>query len=126
VESVGAHAIRADGTRLSASDNFVATVAYADGSLCTLTYTALGNREHPKEQMELFADGTVLTLDDYKSLRVSGRGSGWRGTTQQKGHVEELEALASALREGGPWPISLGEQLRAMRIAFAVEQQIRQ
>lgn len=126
VESVGAHAIRADGTRLSASDNFVATVAYADGSLCTLTYTALGNREHPKEQMELFADGTVLALDDYKSLRVSGGGSGWRGTTQQKGHVEELEALANALRDGGPWPISLGEQLRAMRIAFAVEQQIRQ
>jgi predicted dehydrogenase/threonine dehydrogenase-like Zn-dependent dehydrogenase len=126
VESVSAHGIRADGTRLSASDNFVATVAYADGSLCTLTYTALGNREHPKEQMELFADGTVLTLDDYKSLRVSGRGSGWRGTTQHKGHVEELEALANALRDGGPWPISLGEQLRAMRIAFAVEQQIRQ
>ena len=126
VESVGAHGIRADGTRLSASDNFVATVAYADGSLCTLTYTALGNRDHPKEQMELFADGTVLTLDDYKSLRVSGRGAGWRSTTQQKGHSEELEALANALRDGGPWPISLDEQLRAMRIAFAVEQQIRQ
>ena len=126
VESVSAHGIRADGTRLSASDNFVATVTYADGSLCTLTYTALGNREHPKEQMELFADGTVLTLDDYKSLRISGRGSGWRGTTQHKGHVEELEALANALRDGGPWPISLGEQLRAMRIAFAVERQIRQ
>lgn len=124
VESVTARGIRADGTRLAANDNFVATVAYADGSVCTLTYTALGNRDHPKERMEVFADGMVIALDDYKTLSVAGRGSGWRGTTQQKGHVEELEALARALRDGGAWPISLDEQLRAMRIAFAVEAQI--
>jgi predicted dehydrogenase len=125
VESVTARAIRADGTRLASSDNFVATVGYADGSVCTLTYTALGNRDHPKEQMEVFADGTVLTLDDYKALRVRGQGSGWRSTTQRKGHLEELEALARAIREGGPWPISLDEQASAMRVAFAVEDQVR-
>jgi predicted dehydrogenase/threonine dehydrogenase-like Zn-dependent dehydrogenase len=125
VEDVTARAIRADGTRLAANDNFVATVAYADGSVCTLTYTALGHRDHPKERMEVFADGIVLALDDYKSMQVAGRGSGWRGTTQQKGQIEELEALAAALRSGGPWPISLEEQARAMRIAFAVEEQIR-
>jgi predicted dehydrogenase len=125
VESVTARSIPADGTRLAADDNFVATIAYADGSICTLTYTALGNRDHPKEQMEVFADGSVLTLDDYKSLRVAGHGSGWRGTTQNKGHLAELEALAQTLRDGGPWPISLEEQARAMRIAFAVEDSIR-
>jgi hypothetical protein len=121
---VTAQAIRADGTRLAANDNFVATVSYADGSVCTLTYTALGHRDHPKERMEIFADSVVMTLDDYKSLSTTGSGRGWRGTTQHKGHVEELEALALALREGGPWPIPLEEQLRAMRIAFAVEGQI--
>jgi predicted dehydrogenase len=125
VESVTARSIPADGTRLAADDNFVATIAYADGSICTLTYTALGNRDHPKEQMEVFADGSVLTLDDYKSLRVAGHGSGWRGTTQNKGHLAELEALAQTLRDGGPWPISLEEQARAMRIAFTVEDSIR-
>ena len=124
VEEVSARAIRADGTRLAASDNFAATVSYADGSICTLTYTALGNREHPKERLDVFADGVVVSLDDYKMLQVDGRGSGWRGTTQQKGHLEELEALARTLREGGEWPISLAEQARAMRIAFAVEEQI--
>jgi PAS domain-containing protein len=126
VESVTARAIRADGTRLAANDNFVATVGYADGSVCTLTYTALGHRDHPKERLEAFADNTVVTLDDYKSVTVAGRGDGWKSVTQDKGHVGELEALAEALREGGPWPIPLDEQLRAMRIAFAVEEQIRQ
>ena len=42
----------------------------------------------------------------------------------QKGHVEELEALARALREGGPWPIPLEQQLQATRISFAVEAQL--
>ena len=125
VESVSAQAIRSDGTRLAANDNFVATTRYADGSVCTLTYTALGHRDHPKEQLDVFADNAVLTLDDYKSLAVTGGGRGWRGVTQHKGHVEELETLAAAIRDGGPWPISLEEQARAMRIAFAVEEQIR-
>lgn len=124
VASVSAHAIRSDGTRLAANDNFVATISYGDGSVCTLTYTALGHRDHPKERLEIYADNDVLTLEDYRSLSAS-RGRGWRGGTQRKGHVEELEALVRALREGGPWPIPLEEQLRAMRIAFAVEERIR-
>jgi len=123
VDSISAQAIRADGTRLAANDNFVATVSYADGSVCTLTYTALGHREHPKERLEVFADNRVLSLEDYKVLSDTG-GQGWHGRTPQKGHVEELVALSEAIREGGPWPISLDEQLRTMRIAFAVEAQL--
>src|SRR5204862_7432358 len=121
--SVTAHAIHADGTRLAANDNFTATISYLDGSICTLTYTALGNRDHPKERLEIFADGAVLELDDYRSLSVTGAG-GCRAATQQKGHAQELDALAAALRQHEPWPISLEEQLRAMRIAFAVEAQL--
>jgi hypothetical protein len=66
-----------------------------------------------------------VTLDDYKSVTVAGRAPGWRGVTQDKGHKQELEALAAALRTGGEWPIPLDQQLRAMRIAFAVEDAIR-
>ena len=125
VQSVVARSIAPQSDRLARNDNFTATISYDDGSLCTLTYTALGNSDHPKERLEVFCDNTVLALDDYKSLAVSGRGDGWRSVTQNKGHQEELEALAAALRTGGPWPIPLDEQLRAMRIAFAVEDQIR-
>jgi predicted dehydrogenase/threonine dehydrogenase-like Zn-dependent dehydrogenase len=125
VRRVTAQAIAPTSGRLARNDNFTATISYADGSLCTLTYTALGNAEHAKERMDVFSDNTVVSLDDYKSLTVTGRGNGWRGATQNKGHEEELEALAGALRDGGPWPIPLEEQLRAMRIAFAVEEAIR-
>jgi len=125
VESVHATGI-APGGRFASNDNFTATIGYADGSICTLTYTALGSKDHPKERLEVFADGAVYTLDDYRSLTVAGRkGDAWSSRTIQKGHLEELEALARCLRDGGPWPITLEEQLRATRISFDVEGQLR-
>jgi hypothetical protein len=93
--------------------------------VCTLTYTALGHRDHPKERLDVFADGRVVSLDDYKSLTVDGGGDGWRSSTVQKGHLEELEALARALRAGGAWPIPLEQQLQAMRISFQIERRLR-
>ena len=126
-DEVSARAARPSSAHWLSADNFVASITYADGSLCTLTYTAFGHRDHPKEQLEVFADGAVVRLDDYRTLDVhGGRSHGWRSRTVEKGHLEELQALADCLAAGGPWPISLEEQLRAMRIAFAVERQIRQ
>jgi predicted dehydrogenase/threonine dehydrogenase-like Zn-dependent dehydrogenase len=123
--AVQAQAIAPPSRHWAANDNFVATIGYADGSVCTLTYTALGHRDHPKERLEVFADGAVFSLDDYKSLTVDGKPGGWRSTTVKKGHLEELEALAAALRDGGPWPIPLEQQVQATRISFAVERQLR-
>lgn len=125
VLAVAAQSIVPSSDRLARNDNFTASITYADGSLCTLTYTALGSPDYPKERLDVFCDNLVVSLDDYKSVTVAGRGGGTRGRTQDKGHAAELAALAQALRTGGPWPISLDEQLRAMRIAFAVEASIR-
>jgi predicted dehydrogenase len=107
------------------NDNFIATISYADGSVCALVYTSLGNPGYSKETMDIFADGKVVTLDDYRAVTVvGGRHATWRSQSVEKGHQQELEALATCLSSGGPWPISLEEQVRAMRIAFAVEQQL--
>jgi predicted dehydrogenase len=125
IASVQAQAIRSPSPRWLATDNFVATLAYQDGSVCTLTYTALGHQDHPKEHAELFVDGDVLSVEDYKLLRKASRRTAlWRSRVQQKGHRQQLEVLADALREGGPWPIALDEQLRAMDAAFRVQEQI--
>nr|WP_246557991.1 bi-domain-containing oxidoreductase [Bradyrhizobium liaoningense] len=105
-------------------DNFVATVRYADGSLCTLTYTSLGSKEFPKERFDIFVDGKVLVLDDYKRLDVTGAKGGWKGMTIEKGQLEELAALAEAFNPGGKWPISLADQVSATRVSFAVEKQL--
>ena len=105
-------------------DNFVATIRYADGSVCTLTYTSMGAKSFPKERADIFVDGKVLVLDDYKQLAVTGGSGGWKGMTIEKGQMEELKALADALKSGGPWPISLADQVATTRVSFAVQKQL--
>jgi predicted dehydrogenase len=106
------------------NDNFVANIRYEDGSVCSLTYTALGDKSYPKERCEIFAGDRVIALDDFKSVTVSGsRKPIWSAWTMEKGHVEELRAFADAL-QGGAWPISLHDQVMATRIAFEVERQL--
>jgi predicted dehydrogenase/threonine dehydrogenase-like Zn-dependent dehydrogenase len=121
---IGAHAIgRVDG-RTSRNENFSATIAFDDGSLANLVYTSLGSPGWPKETMEIYCDGQVLALDDYRSATAAGEKSPlWQGG-QDKGHLAELVALADALRDGGEWPIPLWQQLQATRISFEVERQI--
>lgn len=106
-------------------DNFVATIRYADGSVCTLTYTAMGSKSYPKERAEIFVDGKVVTLDDYKSLSVTGGSGGWKAMTIEKGQLEELQSLTAAFSRGGAWPISLEDQLSVTRVSFEVDRQIR-
>ncbi|HET9182423.1 MAG TPA: Gfo/Idh/MocA family oxidoreductase [Candidatus Angelobacter sp.] len=107
------------------TDNFVASISYADGSVCSLTYTALGDKSFPKETMDIFADGKVISLHDYKSLSVAGgKNKGWKSMTQQKGQLEELKALAASLRGGSRWPIPLDQIIQTTRVSFEIEQQL--
>jgi predicted dehydrogenase/threonine dehydrogenase-like Zn-dependent dehydrogenase len=122
VASVSAHAIRPPSRQWTTNDNFVATISFRDGSVCTLTYTALGSKSHPKEQMEVFADGKVLSLNNYQSVSIRGsKEKGWKSVSAQKGQLEELDAVAECLGKGGAWPISLEQQIQATETAQAVE-----
>jgi predicted dehydrogenase len=103
-------------------DNFTTSITFDDGSIATLTYTALGSKDHSKECLEIFVDGKVIALDDFKSLTVTGASRRpLRTRLPEKGQKEELEAFALAIRQGGPSPIALWEQEQATRIALDVE-----
>lgn len=125
VTSVSAATIGGHSGHHLSSDNFVATITLDDGSLATLTYTAMGSSDFPKEQCEVFCDGVVYQLDEYRKLTAHGSKS--KGLTThhpEKGHRQELAAFAHSIQAGGDWPIPLWQQLQAMRIAFEVEKQL--
>ena len=85
----------------------------------------MGDKSYPKERMDVFSDGNVLSLDDYKCLDVAGtRLKRWSANSAQKGQFEELNSLADYLLEGKAWPISLNELISASRISFDVEAQL--
>jgi len=119
VAEVTSTAIASQAEHLSAGDNVVATVQYDDGSVATLLYTALGASDLPKEYVEIYADGKVLVIDDYRALRVHGAPvKGWRSQAQDKGHLEELSAFAKHVHgEGGP-PIPLESLVKVTEVCL--------
>jgi predicted dehydrogenase len=124
-ERVEATAIVPNSQHWRRNDNFVANLRYADGSVCSLTYTALGDKAYAKERCEIYVDGQVIVLDDFKSVSVSSkRKPVWSSWTIEKGQLEELAALAQALQQGKAWPITLQDQIMATRISFAIERQL--
>ena len=125
IADVQAAAIRSATAHYGPTDNFVATLTYEDGSVATLTYTALGAKEYPKEHLECYSDGKVFVMEDYRKLTVYGaKSKGSDCPTADKGQKRELEAFAQCLQSGGDWPIPLWQQIQATRISFDVERQI--
>jgi predicted dehydrogenase/threonine dehydrogenase-like Zn-dependent dehydrogenase len=92
-------------------DKMTILLEFADGSTGAIHYLANGSRRYPKERVEVFSEGRVLVLDDFRALR----GYGWRGfkrvrlRRQDKGHKAEVAAFVGRVVEGGdlliPWRV---------------------
>lgn len=124
VTEISAHSITPRSHYYGRSDNFISTLSFSDGSVATLTYTSLGNSDYPKEVADLYTDGKLALIVDYKRLDVYGvKGKSLRTKIQEKGYMEELIAFADAAN-GGQWPIPWWQQLQAARVAITVENQI--
>ncbi len=125
-EEVTALPLRPAAAHIPVTDNFVATLRYSDGSVCTLAYTSLGSPELPKEAMEVFFDGKSIVLDDYRKLLFYGcDGKPANSLHPEKGHLEELEAIAGYLIKQGPLPMTLQEIEAATNISFIVDGLVR-
>jgi predicted dehydrogenase len=109
-------------------DNAVLTFTFPDGSLGTVSYLANGDRSFAKERVEVFCGGRAAVLDDYRSLELvrDGRREVTRARLRQdKGHRQEWEAFAAAIRAGGPPPIPYSQLFGVTRAAFAALQALR-
>lgn len=116
--------IPAQGRQWARNDNFTAILTFSDGSVCSLAYTAMGAKSYPKETLQIFTEGRVYVLNDYKSVEVHGaKAKGWSGLSQDKGQEEELAALATMIRDGMPDGF-LSEQLAASRVTIEVERRL--
>lgn len=126
-EAVTATAIRPRSRACFAEDNFVATLRYRDGSVGTLLYTALGARDFPKEEMEIYADGKVLAVDEYRSLEIYGaKDSGVQTRLADKGHQAELEAFHRLVIGETEPPMTWEEMVETTELSFAVRDQLRE
>ena len=95
-------------------------LGFADGSIASIRYLSNGHRGFPKERVELFADGFVIRLDNWRTMRAWGVG----GLTthlphaQDKGHEALAAAFLGAVRGHAPPPIPVDEILEVSRWAI--------
>lgn len=90
-------------------DKMTLTLKFEDGSLGTVHYFANGSNIFPKERVEVFSEGRILCLDNFRVLK----GYQWPGfkskrlSRQDKGHQDELKAFVDRITGGGealiPW-----------------------
>lgn len=108
-------------------DNFCATVSYADGSICTLTYTALGTKRAPKECLSVFCDGKVIEMNDYREVScIDQNGTkSWKLPVIDKGHKKEMEELGKSLLGHKPPLMSHKESISPAETALIVQEQIK-
>ncbi len=125
VEKVTAHSVKPSNNYYSARDNYIATISYQDGSVCNLIYTAMGNKDYPKETMDVFFDGKMMRMHNFQSLDTYGFKCELKSTKiVEKGLKEEMKVFANALRGKEADCVPLWQQFQAMEIAFAVEKQL--
>jgi predicted dehydrogenase len=97
-------------------------LTFADGSIGTIHYFSNGSRAFPKERLEVFAQGRVLQLDNFRSLT----GFGWPGFRrmrlwkQDKGSHACAAAFIAALKTGGQPPIPFDELVEVARTTIAL------
>lgn len=102
-------------------DNAILHTRFANGSVGVVTYAANGNQSFPKERLEVFAQGRVAVLGDFRRLELissDGKRKVKSTLTADKGHRAEWSAMVDAVTKGRPSPISLAEIISSTLATF--------
>ena len=108
-------------------DSTVISMSLTDGSIASIVYTASGDSSVAKEHVEIFWDGNVATIDDFKTgTFISNRKrTKVGGGAQDKGHIGEITAFLDAARGGTRSPIDLESIVATTLASFAVVESAR-
>ena len=81
-----------------------------NGSIASINYYSNGNKQVPKESIELFCGGSIAVIDDFKTLMVYGKDKKkYKFKGQDKGHAAEIDAFLNSIKKGGECPVSFNE-----------------
>ncbi len=108
------------------ADSVSFSMVYENGCMGTVHYLSTGNKSFPKERLEVFAQGGVLQLDNFRKLK----GYGWRGfkqmnlARQDKGNNACVKAFVDSITKGGASPIPFDELCEVTQLSFDIVEQI--
>ncbi len=112
-------AVRAEALNASGAQDVVTSIEFEDGSLGTISYLCRGDRTFSKERVEVFGDGCVAVLEDFRRMELVRHGkrqSSRSWLRQDKGHHAEWGAFSECIRNSGSSPIPF-EDIAASTLA---------
>tara|TARA_B100000900_G_scaffold39299_1_gene29513 strand:- start:7043 stop:9163 length:2121 start_codon:yes stop_codon:yes gene_type:complete len=101
-------------------DTVTIQLQFEDGSIGTIHYFANGSSDFPKEKLEVFVDGKILRLDNFRKLT----GFGWSNFRkmnlwqQDKGQKSCTKAFVDSVSQGTTSPIPIEEIFEVSRISI--------
>ena len=102
--SVFASCVKKDDQSIPDEDNVSVLLTFKNGSNAVINYSAYGNKQMPKEYIEVFSHNIAMQMNDFRQLIVY-RGSKKKriaNSNQDKGFVNEFEAFKQAIKTGAP------------------------
>ncbi|ODS23376.1 dehydrogenase [Candidatus Endobugula sertula] len=113
---------------LVTNDKVSIILEFEDGSHGTIHYFANGSKRFSKERIEIFSDGRIAQIDNFRDLKTYGFNNKatfslpnpFRLTKgQDKGHTKGFLSFIEAVRSGKPSPIPFNEIVNTTEASFA-------
>lgn len=95
---------------------------FENGSTGVVCYYANGSKSLSKEYVEIFASGVTAILNDFKELRVYGKGKPNKKklVNQNKGQKEMIDSFLNGIIDNGESPIAFSDVVSVTRACFRV------
>ncbi|WP_179343794.1 bi-domain-containing oxidoreductase [Winogradskyella ursingii] len=109
------------------NDTLNILIQFQNGSSGVIGYYANGSKSMAKEYVEVFSAGLSATLNDFKELKIYGKGKPKKKKilNQNKGQKEMVEAFVNGLLNDGKAPISFEEIVAVTKASFNVLESIK-
>ncbi|TAH37961.1 MAG: oxidoreductase [Bacteroidetes bacterium] len=105
---------------LNLQDTVAISLQFDNGSIAQIAYYSNGNKNLPKEKLEVFGSGSVATLDDFKTLTIYGKDVSKKSGNQDKGHKQEVNLFLESIRNNSAVPIPFSEIYNSTLATFKV------
>jgi predicted dehydrogenase/threonine dehydrogenase-like Zn-dependent dehydrogenase len=91
-----------------------------DGSLVVVNYWANGAKSYPKERIEIFSEGRILVIDNFRRMEAyDWPGAARMKMSQDKGHKNEIAGFLDRVAHGGEPLIPFEQLAQVTRVSFA-------
>jgi polar amino acid transport system substrate-binding protein len=88
-------------------------------------YIANGDKNLPKEEIQVFANGKTAIMRNFTELELwNGSGKTEKISGSGKGHAEEVAAFIDSLKKQGEAPIPFDSLLATTLVTFAARESL--